>query len=108
LQVAAVDRVMGQLLADVPIQVSEVGSADAAWPIHVLALQPYFQVNVIGPMAAGSQVRKRRRTLHGTGGAERLQRFHGYDARRDGSGKILSQERSKGHIFPCLDVSRDP
>ena len=49
-------RVLGELLAHVPVQVLEVGGADALRLLHGCALNAYFQGNVQRPSPSRAQV----------------------------------------------------
>src|SRR6516162_6106282 len=82
---------MGKLLGHVPVQIFEIRPANTLRPVHTFALQQHFQMNIVSPVTAGLQIR-RRRILFGTGDTERLQRLEWDDPRRDRRAEVLGQE----------------
>ena len=99
---------VGQLLAHVPVHVTEVGAADYLTGGSTTWDDFDFERDVVVAVAFALQVVKNLGVLLWASDAKVIKGFEGDDPGGDGRTKILAEEGSEGDVFPLLDVAGRP
>lgn len=98
--VASVDGVVGELLGKGPVHVLQVGARDDRVLGTLSRLELDLQLDVVGRGSRLGEVGEGLGVLDRAGNQEGLQGIDGDNPGRDGSTKVLAEERSKRNVLP--------